>query len=177
MANIDLEKGRKGKYLSQYALGLSAILGWCFALLLISTKSSDVIYKEQLTPEISYNYTRYTVWFHSEGKVRELRSILSQYDINDPKEIGKIKMLIKSMLIRRTEVYTQELNALNMPIPSMGQYYLTVFDFERFLQEVVEVSLSKEMSLDAKMISVYEIMFVYQTEANKRVKTALWNAG
>ncbi|GAM71775.1 hypothetical protein JCM19236_6358 [Vibrio sp. JCM 19236] len=62
---------------------------------------------------------------------------------------------------------------LNTPIDHIGNYYLRVFDFENFLNEVNEVSLDKDKSLDSKMIAVYEIMFVYQTEANNKLKDAL----
>lgn len=93
----------KHKSLAKVMLGLSAILGWTLCLVLLTTSSNSVVYKDQLSPEMAYNYTRNTVWFHSEGKVRELRSILSQHDVRDSSEVGKIKSLIKSMLIRRTE--------------------------------------------------------------------------
>lgn len=159
----------------KYALGFSSVLGWALSLVLLSS-SSSIPDTDHLSPELAYNHARYTVWFHSEGKIRELRSILSQHDIYDPKEVTKIKTLIESMLIRRSEVYAQELNMLDTPIDSLGNYYLTVFQFEPFLGEVIEICLSKEQGLDSKMISVYEIMFVYQTEANTHIKQALLDA-
>ncbi|MEZ9922271.1 hypothetical protein AB4342_19350, partial [Vibrio breoganii] len=89
--NSDLKHGSTPKYkITKYALGISALLGWGLALVLLSSSTKDTVYKDQLSPEISYNYTRNTVWFHSEGKIRELRSILSQHDINDPRETDKI---------------------------------------------------------------------------------------
>lgn len=160
----------------KYTLGFSAVLGWALSLVLLTSTSTNVLHTDHLSPELSYNHARYTVWFHSEGKIRELRSILSQHDISDPKEISKIKSLIESMLIRRTEVYVQELNKLHAPLDSLGSYYLTVFRFEPFLDEVIEICLGQSNDLDRKMISVYETMFVYQTEANTLLKQALLDA-
>ncbi|WP_133150960.1 hypothetical protein [Vibrio breoganii] len=173
--NGDFKHGSAQKHkIIKYALGISATLGWSLALLLLlSSTPRETVTQGQLSSEISYNYTRNTVWFHSEGKIRELRSIISQHDINNPQEVHKIKALIKSMLMRRTDVYTQELNSLNTPIDHIGNFYLQAFDFENFLEEVIEVSLAKDKSLDSKMIAVYEIMFVYQMEANEALKNAL----
>ncbi|MGF1698741.1 hypothetical protein L4D09_00180 [Photobacterium makurazakiensis] len=160
----------------KYALGFSAVLGWALSLVLLTSSSTNVLHTDHLSPELSYNHARYTVWFHSEGKIRELRSILSQHDIHNSKEVAKIKSLIESMLIRRTEVYAQELNKLHTPLESLGNYYLTVFQFEPFLDEVIDICLSEGQDLDSKMISVYETMFVYQTEANTLLKQALLDA-
>ncbi len=167
--------GTKGRIIN-YALGFSSILGWSLSLILLTSSSNNVLHTDHLSSEMSYNYARYTVWFHSEGKIRELRAILSQHDVNDTKEVAKIKMLIESMLLRRTEVYAQELNKLDSPIDSLGNYYLTIFQFEQFLNEVLEISLARDKDLDGKMISIYETMFVYQTEANTLLKHALLDA-
>lgn len=162
--------------LIKYALGISAILGWSLSLMLLTFSPSGAPQPDYLSPIHVYNHVRYTVWFHSEGKIRELRSILSQHDINDKKDAEKIKMIIEAMLVRRTDVYAQALNKLNAPIDSVGNHYLTLFKFEPFLQEVIEICLAKDKDLDSKMIDVLEIMFVYQTEANTLIRKDLLNA-
>lgn len=178
---IDKQQAAKGASspharLVKYALGFSAILGWALSLVLLTSSSSKVLHTDHLSPVLAYNHVRYTVWFHSEGKVRELRSILSQHDINNKKEAEKVKMIIEAMLVRRTDVYAQELNKLNTPIDSVGNHYLTLFRFEPFLHDVIEICLAKDRDLDSKMIEVYEVMFVYQTEANTLIREDLLDA-
>lgn len=162
--------------IAKYFLGLSAVLGWTLSLVLIVQSPITTEYRQTLSPELTYNYVRNAIWFHSEGKVRELRAILSQHNVNDAGEVVKIKSLIRSMLLRRTEVYTQELNQLNTPIVNVGDAYIDVFNFDDFLAEVLMISLNKAKSIDTKMIEVYEVMFVYQTEANNKLKSRLFTA-
>ncbi|WP_070968383.1 hypothetical protein [Vibrio sonorensis] len=162
--------------LVKYALGFSAILGWALSLVLLTSSSNNVLHTDYLSAVLAYNHVRYTVWFHSEGEIRELRSILSQHDINDKKEAEKVKIIVEAMLVRRTDVYAQELNKLNTSIDYVGNHYLTLFRFESFLQDVIEICLAKDRELDSKMIDIFEVMFVYQTEANTLIREDLLDA-
>lgn len=161
----------------KYSLIFLGVAGWGVVFLLLSS-SFDSAYRSNnyLSPDLAYNHTRYTVWYHSEGKIRELRSILMQHDVSSDRDKAVLRQVIESMLIKRTDVYANELNQLRTPIDHIGNYYLTVFKFDEFLDSVMQISLDESHNIDEKMIAVTEVMFVYQTEANKILKKALIDA-
>jgi len=119
--------------------GLIGIFGW-FELYKIK---SNTMTANVISSQLTVSYVRAIVWYHSRGKLQELRSILLTDDLKNEKII---KTRITNMLKHRTSAYILNFNSLNTPIPNLGDWYAKNFDFNEFLNSVfaiVLVGLSK----------------------------------
>lgn len=95
--------------------------------------SSKMVHYDVLSPEMTISYVKSMVWYHSRGKLQELRSILMTDNLS---QTEKIKTRITNMLQHRTSAYIREFNALHAPIKNLGSWYQEKFDFQNFLNEV-----------------------------------------
>lgn len=89
---------------------------------------------------MTINYVRAMVWFHSRGKLQELRSILMTDDLTQRE---RIEIRIKNMLQHRSTAYIREFNSLRTPIRNLGNWYQDNFDFNDFLGDIYAVIFDK----------------------------------
>ncbi|WP_016858199.1 hypothetical protein [Candidatus Williamhamiltonella defendens] len=121
---------------------------------------------DQLSPKMTASYIQSIVWYHSRGKLQELRSILLTDDLN---EIKQIKIRITNMLEHRTSSYIRYFNSLDTPIKNIGNWYQSNFDFENFLNSVFEVVFTPALSVDEKIRNISDIMEKYQNITNQKL--------
>lgn len=120
---------------------------------------SDQRVYDQLSPELTVSYVRAIVWYHSRGKLQELRSILMEEDLVHQE---RVKVRITNMLKHRTSAYIREFNVLDTPVNNLGNWYQDNFDFDNFLNAVFEVVFNKSYSVDEKVKYVTDVMEEYQ---------------
>lgn len=146
-----------------FALALLGIIGWLFAMYAYYIKAERV---DKLSANHSANYIRTVVWYHSRGKLEELKSILSSGRLAEP-ELVQTK--VKNMLQHRTSAYIREFNNLDGPLPKLGDLYEKLFDFEGFLQEVYALCFNQQFSVDKRVRLVADVMEKYQMDANNQI--------
>lgn len=150
------------KYTALAIYGMVGISGWYFYESEINrpplVKEVDV-----LSADMTINYVRAMVWYHSRGKLQELRSILLNDDLSKHEFI---KIRIKNMLMHRSSSYIREFNRLKTPLPGLGSWYQQNFDFDSFLTEVYKVVFDEKLTDDDKIRNVTDIMEEYQNLTN-----------
>ncbi|MDO6409417.1 hypothetical protein [Pantoea phytobeneficialis] len=100
------------KYTAIAVYGLVGILGWYeYQSQLDHTKNTPTL--NNISPDMTINYVRAMVWYHSRGKLQELRSILKTDDLTQKE---RIEIRIKNMLQHRSSAYIREFNTLHTPI-------------------------------------------------------------
>ncbi|MCG9702462.1 hypothetical protein L1D19_20550 [Vibrio natriegens] len=145
-------------------LFITGLLGWYMAF-------SRPLALDHLSSSMTYNYVRSVVWYHSRGKIKELESILMNDDLSDKMAI---KLKINNMLQHRTSVYLREFNALDAPIPKVGDHYEELFEFDNFLEEIYGVVFSKR-EIHSKLSLITDIMESYQSKANDQLLDLMKN--
>lgn len=129
---------------------------------------------DQLSPELTVSYVRAIVWYHSRGKLQELRSILMEEDLTQQE---RVKIRIINMLKHRTSAYIRELNTLDTPVNNLGNWYQDNFDFDNFLNAVFEVVFNKNYSVDEKVKYVTDVMEEYQNMTTQKLITTMKEKG
>lgn len=151
----------KGIALALY--GLVGVAGWyqydSIVHKPVVTKTID-----NLSSEMTINYVRAMVWYHSRGKLQELRSILLTDDLSQRE---RIEIRIKNMLMHRTSAYIREFNTLITPVSKLGSWYQGNFDFDSFLKGVYDVVFDATLTVDEKIRNVTDVMEEYQNNTNK----------
>jgi hypothetical protein len=131
--------------------GLIGIFGW-FELYKIK---SNTMTANVISSQLTVSYVRAIVWYHSRGKLQELRSILLTDDLKNEKII---KTRITNMLKHRTSAYILNFNSLNTPIPNLGDWYAKNFDFNEFLNSVFAIVFNNQLSADEKIREITDVM-------------------
>ncbi|CNI65518.1 hypothetical protein [Yersinia aleksiciae] len=151
------------KALALALYGIVGVAGWYqYDNLLkqpIVTKSVD-----NLSPDLTINYVRSMVWYHSRGKLQELRSILLNDDLS---KRDRIEIRLKNMLMHRSSAYIREFNSLNTPVNNLGTWYQDNFNFDSFLHDIYEVVFDAGLTVDEKIRNVTDIMEEYQNITNR----------
>jgi len=129
--------------------------------------------KDNLSAKLAYIHVKSVVWYHSRGKLEVIRSILLNDDLN---KVEKTKLKIENMLKHRTSVYITEFNHLKTPIPNMGDYYSSIFDFKSFLDKVFEITFDDQLSVNQRVVDITDVMELYQNGANDLVFKRMKNA-
>ena len=142
--------------------GLVGIAGWYQYTEVsgLTERSSDLF-----SSETTVSYARSIVWYHSRGKLVELRSILKDDWPNDE----FLKTRITNMLKHRTSAYIRDMNGWDTPIPHLGNWYQDNFDFDNFLDDVFEVCLNDNLSIEKKISYVTDIMEEYQNQTTQKM--------
>ncbi len=152
-------------YMNKKILKLSWLflgsLGWIFLIIILYSKPFQK--KDILSADMTYNYVKSVVWYHSRGKLQELKGILITSDLSRKSEV---KLKIENMLKHRTSAYIREFNRLNSPINSVGNVYAELFDFTPFLDEIFSVVFNDKLDVNQKISDVTDIMEMHQTKAN-----------
>ncbi|MFA0013794.1 hypothetical protein AB4391_10630 [Vibrio lentus] len=145
--------------------GVVGISGWYNYSKVSANQTSNIVY-DRLSPEMTVSYVRSIVWYHSRGKLQELRSIL-----NDDNLLNKerVKIRITNMLKHRTLAYIRDMNGWDSPITHLGSWYQDNFDFDNFLTDVFNVSFDDNYTVDKKITYVTDIMEEYQNETTLRL--------
>ncbi len=166
MEGVNVGKGMailKIKYSLLVVYGILGFLGWYNYFYNVIAVGEM---RDQLPLSIIAPHVTATVWYHSRGKLQELRSILLLDDLRDQE---KIKVRITNMLKHRSSAYIRTFNSLRAPIPNLGNWYQNHFDFDQFLVQVFEVTFSDSLTVDEKIRDIADIMEQYQSAANQRL--------
>lgn len=145
------------------------IAGW-FKYASLSVQQHSVKLYDQLSPEMTVSYVRAIVWYHSRGKLQELRSILMEENLSDE---PKVKIRITNMLKHRTSAYIREFNSLETPIKNLGNWYQDNFEFDNFLNAVFDVVFNSSYSVDEKIKYITDIMEEYQNMTTHKLIVTL----
>ncbi|MGT3339584.1 hypothetical protein ACVSUB_21310 [Yersinia enterocolitica] len=119
-----------------------------------------------LSSDMTINYVRSMVWYHSRGKLQEIRSILLNDDLT--KRV-RIEIRIKNMLMHRSSAYIREFNSLKTPVNELGSWYQNNFAFDDFLHDVYEVVFDQSLTVDDKVRNITDIMEIYQNVTNSKL--------
>jgi hypothetical protein len=150
-----------------WAISSLGIVGWMLACYVYYTKENA---QDNFSANHTYNYVRAMVWYHSRGKLEELKSILQTENLKD---IEATKLKIRNMLQHRTSAYIRDFNYLKAPIPMIGNVYGNIFDFDGFLEAVYEVAFDDTKTVDGKINRVADIMEEYQIDASNKLLTLM----
>ena len=121
---------------------------------------------DKLSANHSYNYIRAVVWYHSRGKLEEIKSILASEDL---KNKDQIRLKIDNMLRHRSSAYIRDFNNLDAPVEKIGDIYEKIFDFDAFLEDVYVICFSDELPIDTRISLISDIMEKYQMETNDKI--------
>lgn len=116
---------------------------------------------DNLSSDMTISYVKSMVWYHSRGKLQEIRSILLTDNLN---QVDKIKTRITNMLQHRTSAYIREFNALNSPVKNLGNWYQEHFDFPNFLNEVFVIVFDERLGVEDKIRDISDCMEKYQNK-------------
>lgn len=136
------------------------IAGW-YQYATLSEQREHVYVKkyDQLSPELTVSYVRAIVWYHSRGKLQELRSILMEENLEQQ---DRVKVKVINMLKHRTSSYIRDLNTLDTPVHNLGNWYQDNFDFDNFLNAVFEIVFNEHYAVDEKIKYITDVMEEYQ---------------
>lgn len=138
--------------------GFFGMLGWYNFSTLQLYQTSAVQY-DNLSPEMTVSHVRSIVWYHSRGKLQELRSIINDENLLDEE---RVKKRITNMLKHRTSAYIRDMNGWHTPILKLGNWYQDNFDFDTFLDNVFELTFDNSYTVDQKVRYITDIMEEYQ---------------
>ena len=148
-----------------------SLLGW-FLYLNLKYNASDRY--SSLDQHITTTLVKSVVWYHSRGKLEELRAIFM--DPHYILDVDGTKMKIKNMLKHRTAIYIREFNRYQCPIDNLGNWYQDNFNFDQFLEDVFEVvfdstlytkETDEHIIIELKIKKIRDIMEKYQNETSE----------
>lgn len=153
----------KVKYILLAFYGVLGVIGWSGYIY----EKSNVNYTyDNFSSSHTVSYVRSVVWYHSRGKLQELRAILLNDDMTDKK---LIQTRIENMLKHRTSAYIREFNGLTTPLPNLGDWYSSNFDFANFLDDVFLVVFKDSIPVDTKIRNVADVMEQYQNQTTVKL--------
>lgn len=152
------------KYILLTAYLIVGITGW-YKYAVLSENRQQQQY-DILSPELTISYVRSIVWYHSRGKLQELKSIIKNDNLDD---VMRVKTRITNMLQHRTAVYIRDMNSLHAPINNLGSWYQDNFDFDKFLDEVFDVVFNSEYNVDEKINFITDVMEKYQNMTTQKL--------
>ncbi len=163
-----MNRSKKIKCSVLVVYGIIGILGWYNYLSNVYVKSE--LKANYLSSNLVSSYVRATVWYHSRGKLQEMRSVLLTEDLVNDK---KIKTRITNMLKHRTSAYIRDFNSLDTPIKDLGTWYESHFEFQPFLDEVFDIVFNEELYVEEKVRDIADIMEKYQGDTNQMLEKEL----
>ncbi|CAK9883876.1 MAG: hypothetical protein XXXJIFNMEKO3_00250 [Candidatus Erwinia impunctatus] len=149
--------------------GVVGAFGW-YQYERTSAQLNSINKVDNLSANMTANYVRAIVWYHSRGKLQELRAILLNDDLSK-REL--IEVRIKNMLMHRTSAYILELNNLNTPVKNVGTWYQDNFDFDNFFAKVYQVVFDPVLTVEDKIRNITDIMEEYQSISNRKLTELL----
>ncbi|EFL91184.1 hypothetical protein REG_1888 [Candidatus Regiella insecticola LSR1] len=145
--------------------GVIGLVGWYKYTELVAHPVT-VVTVDKFSSEMTVAYIRAMVWYHSRGKLQELRSILLTDNLANKKQI---KIRITNMLKHRTSAYIRDFNSLDTPIENIGNWYQNNFDFDNFLSAVFDEVFNNKLSVEEKIRSVSDVMEAYQNLTTQKL--------
>ncbi len=149
------------------AYALFGLLGWYSFLYKTETKVETNNY---LSTTLTETYVKSVVWYHSRGKLQELRMVMLTDNLSDHEVI---KRRIENLLKHRSSAYIREFNQLDTPIPNLGDWYVEHFDFDSFLDEIFSVVFDENLTVGVKIRDITDIMEKYQNQTSMLLRQAL----
>lgn len=154
------------RYTALAIYGLIGVIGWHqYDELLRKTNANKVVI-DNISSDMTINYVRAMVWYHSRGKLQELRSILLNDDLT---QRNRIELRIKNMLMHRTSAYIREFNSLDAPVKNLGDWYQKNFNFDDFLKDIYEIIFDEKLNVDEKIRNVTDVMEEYQNITSSKL--------
>ena len=151
------------KYVVLAIYGVLGAIGWYSYFYNQATQKP--VY-DHFSPSHTLAFVKSVVWYHSRGKLQELRSILLTDDLSNEE---RIKTRIENMLKHRTSAYIRQFNELDTPVNNLGDWYASHFDFENFLKNVFIVVFEESTPVDTKVRDIADIMEQYQNETSQKL--------
>lgn len=160
------------KFAKAIALALYGIVGVTGWYQYDALLQREIINKnaQALSVNMTIDYVRSTVWFHSRGALQELRSILISDDLSKRE---RIETRIKNMLTQRSFIYIHDFNNLKTPIVDLGNWYRSNFDFDSFLEDIYQVVFDKDSTIDQKINNATDVMEEHQNIINRELFDSL----
>ncbi|WP_245922161.1 hypothetical protein [Aliivibrio sifiae] len=152
------------------SFSLFGLLGWFLYIFNPQVNEPHPLQYDLLSPSMTVSYVRSQVWYHSRGKLVELKSILGQ-NLNN----RTLKIKIENMLKHRTSVYINEFNSLKSSIPRLGNWYKENFDFKNFLNDVNIIACDENKSIPVKIDEITDVMELYQNKTTEKLSYKLKN--
>ncbi len=149
--------------------GVTGLVGW-YKYTELQAHPVTAVYFDKLSPEMTVTYVRSMVWYHSRGKLQELRSILMTDNLDKRQQI---ETRIKNMLQHRTSAYIRDFNSLDTPVKNIGNWYQKNFDFDNFLSAVYSVVFDMDLSVEEKIRNISDVMEEYQNITNQKLNNTL----
>ena len=157
---------------------------WLFVLLVIFSMSGWGAYiytanqksaqrYDVLSSDMTVRYVRSIVWYHSRGKLVELKALMNDKSLSD----DDLKLKIENMLRHRTSVYIDEFNHLNSPVNQLGNWYADHFDFDDFLKDIDNEVVKRKISVETRIDRCTDIMEMYQNDTTLLLKKYLREHG
>nr|WP_159465179.1 hypothetical protein [Scandinavium goeteborgense] len=161
------------KYTALAIYGFVGIFGW-YEYESLHQRLDKPATIDNISPDMTINYVRAMVWYHSRGKLQELRSILMNDDL---KQKERIEIRIKNMLQHRSSAYIREFNSLHAPVKNLGNWYQDNFDFNNFLQDVYLIVFEEKLNVDEKIRNITDVMEEYQNITSRKLIEKLTQDG
>lgn len=146
------------------------IIGWGNYLALKELRIPASVTYDKLSPEMTVSYVRAIVWYHSRGKLQEIRSILMTDNLENR---SQIEIRLRNMLEHRSLAYIRDFNSINTPLQNLGTWYQQNFDFEPFLTDVYKAVFDNKLTVEDKVRNITDIMEEYQNITNAKLRDAL----
>ena len=153
------------KVIALFLYGIMGLSGWFYYNTMVTSHYSDKC-NDTLSSDLTVSYVRAMVWYHSRGKLQELRSILLNDDLS---KRDRIEIRIKNMLMHRSSAYIRDFNSLENAVSNLGDWYNNNFDFESFLSEVFDIVFDSVLTVDDKMHHITDVMEKYQNITNSKL--------
>ncbi|HIF9439440.1 TPA: hypothetical protein ACX6SL_003632 [Photobacterium damselae] len=122
-----------------------------------------------LSPDMTVRYVRSIVWYHSRGKLIELKALMGDSSLSDE----ELMIKIENMLKHRTSVYINEFNHLNTPILNLGDWYNEHFDFDQFLTAINKEVVKRQTPIEIRIDRCTDIMELYQNQTTNQLRQLL----
>lgn len=154
------------RYTALAIYGIIGVVGWHQYDELSQKINSNKLVIDNISSDMTINYVKAMVWYHSRGKLQELRSILLNDDL---KQRSRIEVRIKNMLMHRTSAYIREFNTLGAPVKNLGDWYRHNFNFDDFLKDIYEIIFDEKLNVDEKIRNVTDVMEEYQNITSSKL--------
>lgn len=171
---IQRNKEKKIRVFLLFCMVVFSTLGW---FLFFNSKLNNEKIRNSnqtlLSDHITETLVKSVVWYHSRGKLEELRLVFM--DPNYMSDTRTTKIRIENMLKHRTSVYIREFNQYKCSIDNLGNWYQKNFDFENFLNDVFLVVFDKSLYekdkdlgivAELKIKKIRDIMEKYQNQTS-----------
>lgn len=152
-------------------LVIFSMSGWSAYIYTAQQKATQ--HYDVLSGNMTVRYVRSIVWYHSRGKLVELKALLNDKTLSNV----ELKLKIENMLRHRTSVYIEEFNHVNSPVPQLGNWYAEHFNFNDFLKDIGKEVVKHNITVEIRVDRCTDIMERYQNNTTLLLKKYLHKNG